>query len=414
MAPSEESFDTQSMLSVEEALQELLGALEPLPAIEVAIDDALGLVLASPVIANERHPAEDTSAMDGYAVSSEVVKDACPEHPVLCRIIEDVAAGYSPERAVGPFQCSRVSTGALIPVGANAVEMRENVRLVGDEQVEFSQPVAPNNHLRLAGEHLEIGDEVIKAGTLLSSAELGMAAYLGCDVLSCYPRLSVAILTTGSELVTDSAELTRGKVRDSNGVAIDAAVRELGCTVGLRKHVVDDAEELDRAIVAAMESSHLLLTTGGISVGWHDLVRERIEQAGGKFVFHRLRMRPGKPIAFGRIADKWIFCLPGNPVSALVTFEIFVKPAIFKLMGLSWQPDVVVARLAEPLSKKAGLTVFFRVCLQKDDKGEYIARLSGPQGSHQLKSMLGADGLLMADEDAEELKPGDMVKVRLF
>jgi molybdopterin molybdotransferase len=344
----------------------MLESLSPWPAETVDVDEALGLVLAQSLVSEERHPAEDTSAMDGYAVRDFNLRHASESNPVRLRLIEDIRAGSPPEQEVRDGECSRISTGGLIPIGASAVEMRENVAVDGDEVV-FTGPVSAGSHIRCAGEHLQIGEEVLTPGTVLGPAELGMAAYLGAHQLLCHPRMTVAILATGSELVAERTSLGRGQVRDSNGVALAGAVRALGCRVVHRQRVADEPEALDRAIAEAVKKkARVLLTSGGISAGWHDLVRERIESSGGRFTFHKLRMRPGKPIAFGRLGDMVVFCLPGNPVSSLVTYEVFVKPSLLKLMGRPWSPEVVSAVLAEPLTKKRGLTVFFRVHLQVD------------------------------------------------
>lgn len=400
-------------MGVEEALSGLLDSLSPLRPTQHPLDECLGLALAEPLVSDEVHPADDMSAMDGYAVRASALEPASREHPVRLRLVEDVRAGYPPERAVGVGECSRISTGALIPEGADAVEMREYVELDGD-QVIFTRPLDEAANIRFAGEHLQAGDLVLPEGVGLSSAALGMAAYLGSSSLLCYPRPAVAVLATGSELVEGGAALGRGQIRDSNGVALAAAVRELGCSVVMRETVADDAGALDRAIAEASGKARVLITSGGISAGWHDLVRERIEGSGGSFHFHKLRMRPGKPIAFGRLGEMWIFCLPGNPVSSLVTFEVFVKPALLKLMGRSWSPRTVSAVLAEPISKKRGFTVFFRVRVEAGEGGATVARLSGPQASHQLKSLVDANGLLVAGEETEELAAGATVSILLL
>lgn len=400
-------------MGVAEALRTLLDAIDPLPPQLVPVDDALGLVLAEAVISEEVHPAEDGSAMDGYAVRSFNLRNASPDVPVRLKMVEDVRAGYPPESEVRDGQCARISTGGLIPVGADAVEMREYVKVDGDEIV-FRRPLEPHSNIRVAGEHLQVGEEVLATQTVLGSAELGMAAYLGVHELLCHPPLKVAILATGSELIEERTALGRGQVRDSNGVALAGAVRQLGCQVAMRTRVADDPEALDRAIAEAVGKAQVLITSGGISAGWHDLVRERIEGSGGTFHFHKLRMRPGKPIAFGRLGSMWVFCLPGNPVSSLVTFEVFVKPSLLKLMGRSWSATVVRATLEDAISKKRGFTVFFRVKLENDAQGNKKARLSGPQESHQLKSMVGAHGLLVVGEEEEDLCPGQQVDVRLL
>lgn len=413
MAPDRSEDRVTPGRGVGEALEELLASIEPLPARKVELDEASGLVLAENVVSHEVHPADDTSAMDGYAVRASNLRDATPEAPVRLRMGEDVRAGYPPELEVGDGQCSRISTGGLIPLGADAVEMREYVQVEGDDIV-FTHAIEPKANIRFAGEHLQIGDQVLASGTVLGSAELGMAAYLGLQELLCYPRLPVAILATGSELIEEGGALGRGQVRDSNGVALASAVRQLGCTVSHRQRVADDPGALDAAIAEAAKGARVLITSGGISAGWHDLVRERIEGSGGSFHFHKLRMRPGKPIAFGKLGQMWVFCLPGNPVSSLVTFEVFVKPALLKLMQRPWQPRTMKATLLDRVEKKRGFTVFFRVRLEDGQDEKKTARLSGPQASHQLKSLVAANGLLVAGEEIELLEPGQIVEVRLL
>ena len=400
-------------MGVDEALSELLEGIEPLAAVPVSLDQAQGLVLAQSLVARESHPAEDTSAMDGYAVMAEALTSASPACPVRLPIGEDIRAGFPPEQAVPLGQCARISTGGLMPHGTDSVEMREYVE-VGDGHAVFTRPVPSGTNVRRAGEHLSEGEEVLAQGTRLGPSQLGMAAHLGYLSPLCHPRLRVAVLTTGSELVQGGQNLSRGQIRDSNGIALAASVRQLGCEVSLQDSVADDAAALDAAIDRALGCSEVLLTSGGISAGWHDLVRDRIENSGGSFVFHKLRMRPGKPVAFGKIGSMWVFCLPGNPVSSLVTFEVFVKPALLKLMSRSFVPRVVQATLTEPVQKKKGFTVYFRVALQNADNGQLTAHLSGPQESHQLKTLVNADGLMIAREPVENLPAGSLVDVQLF
>lgn len=400
-------------LGVDDALKQLLEEIDPVSPVLVPLEESLGLVVAEPLVSQETHPAEDISAMDGYAVVASALKDATPDSPVRLRLGEDIRAGFPPQLPVQGQECSRISTGALMPKGADAVEMREYVALDGNDVV-FTRPIQSKANVRFAGEHLRVGEEALPAGALLGAAELGMAAYLGVSELVCHPRLRVAILATGSELVEGGGALSRGQIRDSNGISLEAAARNVGCSVVMRQRVPDDAEALDRAINEAGAKAQVLLTSGGISAGWHDLVRDRIESSGGTFTFHKLRMRPGKPVAFGKIGSLWVFCLPGNPVSSLVTFEVFVKPALLKLMGRFYEPRVISARLTEQVSKKKGFTVFFRVRLETSEDGTKMARLSGPQESHQLKSLVFADGLMRLGEESETVEAGSVVEVWPF
>lgn len=394
-----------------EGLQTLLDSLAPLSPVSLDLEQSGGLILAEPLLSQEIHPAEDTSAMDGYAVRVADLASASTQNPVELQQIEDIAAGFPPQHEVTPGKVSRISTGGLIPAGAEAVVIREHVEVVTPGTIRFQAPVERAANIRFAGEHLKPGDQVVKVGTELGPAELGMAAYLGFSQLSCHPRLRVAILATGSELAGPGQPLARGQIRDSNGAALACAVRKLGCEVGLRQRVGDSGQDLVAALKAAAESCQVILTSGGISAGWHDLVRPSIESLGGRFSFHKLRMRPGKPIAFGTLDSSFFFCLPGNPVSSLVTFEVFVRPALMKLMGHQWRPRTAQARLLEPLKKRAGFTVYFRGVAQVEDEGVTVS-LTGPQGSHQLRSMVDANCLIKVQEDVAELAAGATVEIR--
>lgn len=401
-------------VGVAEGLQTLLESLAPLEPVTLELDQAQGLVLAQAIVSEETHPAEDTSAMDGYAVLCRDLASASPESPVVLDQVEDVAAGFPPERTLSPGQTSRISTGALIPPLAEAVVVREVTEVVTPGKIQFTAPIESGANIRFAGEHLKPGDEVVRPGTLMGEAELGMAAYLGLAEIRCHPRLKIGILATGSELTGPGQPLGRGQVRDSNGTALACAARKLGAEVVLRDRVGDSAEALVERLRAASQSCHVILTSGGISAGWHDLVRQSIESLGGRFAFHKLRMRPGKPIAFGQLGESFFFCLPGNPVSSLVTFEVFVRPALMKLMGRSWQPRVKTATLLEPLNKRAGFTVFFRGIAEKNEDGRWVVRLTGPQGSHQLRSLVDANVLVRVPEEVESLEAGAPVEIRFL
>lgn len=397
------------MLSVDEALDSLLGQVGQLTPETVLLERADGLVLAESVSAGEDHPTEDNSAMDGYAVCVTDLDSASQSRPVTLTLLEDIAAGSVPQKTVQSGFASRISTGGLVPEGADGVVVREVVEVLDNGQVSFSHPATEGQNIRHAGEHLKAGQEVLKPGMRLSASEIGMAAYLGRQDLLCHPRVRVAVLATGSELVATDADLGRAQIRDSNSVALAAAVRQVGGEVVLCDRVVDRREALDAALAEAFEKADVVLTSGGISAGWHDLVKERIENLGGDFAFHRLRMRPGKPLAFGQCGEKHFFCLPGNPVSTLVTYEVFVKPALLKLMGRPWKATEQTATLTEKIEKRSEFTIFFRGRL---DSGK--VRLTGPQGSHQLKSLVDANVLIRAQEGRSVFEAGTEVHVLPF
>ena len=398
--------------NVQEALRQILAQFSSLSPEKFALDKACGLVLAEPLVCSVQHPSEDTSAMDGYAVKAENLAQASGKNPIALTLLEDISAGNAPRFKVVSGTASRISTGALLPEGADSVVMREMSELLDDGSVRFQAPTPLGNHIRFAGEHLRVGEEVLVPGTIMNAAELGMAAFLGKGEVSCIPRVKVAVLATGSELVAAQSGrvLKRGQIHDSNSIALAAAARELGCEVTMRACVPDDQKELDKALEEAFSRARIVLTSGGISAGWHDLVRGRIEHLGGEFDFHKLRMRPGKPLAFGSCGGANFFCLPGNPVSSLVTFEVFVKPALLKLMGRTPVTKARTAILAEPISKRAGYTIFFRGELDEAVSPPQV-RLTGPQGSHMLRSLVKANVLIRTEETDEHLAAGSEVHV---
>ena len=395
--------------SVEEALELLLEQVPRLAAQEYPLLEAEGLALAAPVVATAAHPSHNVSAMDGYAVKFADLANASLSAAVNLELIEDVKAGFAPQRSVLLGQTSRISTGALIPAGADAVVMRELVEVSSDGRVVFYHPCSEGENIRFAGEHLEKGEQVLEAGRVLGPAEMGMVAFLGLEKVLCYPKVPVAILATGSELVSGSGALEKGQIYDSNSVALAASLRKLGCEVSLRVCVPDDPLKLDEALEKAFAISKVVITSGGISAGWHDLVRERIENQGGVFEFHKLRMRPGKPLAFGHSPQAHFFCLPGNPVSSFVTFEVFVKPALMKMMGRPHSPKTGRAKLAHDIEKKRGFSIFFRGIL-KNVSDEKLLSLTGPQGSHIFKSVVQANVLIKTPEDVEVLEAGSEVE----
>lgn len=397
--------------SVEEALEALLDLIPPAQTQEFDIEDALGLVLAETVVSHECHPAHDTSAMDGYAVRCADLASASEDSPVVLTVMEDIRAGFPPQHQLQAGEASRISTGALIPEGCEAVVMREATSVPSEGAIAFSGPITTGANIRRAGEHLQVGEEVLQCGTLIGPPHIGMAAYLGRHSLTCFQRPRVAILATGSELVKKGAAVQKGQIRDSNSLSLAAACDLLGCEVVMRERVADSEEALDSALKRAFHSADVVITSGGISAGWHDLVKARIESLGGRFAFHKLRMRPGKPLAFGSSGSKVFFCLPGNPVSSMVTFELFAKPALERMMGKGSISRRTTAILAERIEKKVGFAIFFRGVMSCDSEGNSHVRLTGPQGSHILKSLTQANVLIATKEKDQVLEPGQLVEV---
>lgn len=400
------------MLSVDEARRRVLDSIPRLEAEEVPLLDALGMTLAEDVVAEGDMPPFDNSAMDGYAVRGEDVAGASPERPVELRILGDLPAGYVTELRVGKGEALRIMTGAPLPEGADAVVPVEQTRSEGD-RVLIMEEVSRGDNVRRAGEDVKTGEKVIPAGTVIGPAELGMLASLGYARVRCFRRAVVGIISTGDELVGVEEELLPGKIRDSNSYIIHGMVREAGGEP-LRLGVVrDDAALLERTILDNLERVDLFVTSGGVSVGDYDVVKDVLGKLG-EMNFWKVAMRPGKPQAFGHIRGKPLFGLPGNPVSVMVSFEQFVRPALLKMMGRRelFRPRVTAVADA-PLGRRTGRTEFIRVIAEWRE-GRYHVRPTGPQGSGILKSMVLGNALAVLPEEVGRLEPGSEVQIHLL
>lgn len=356
--------------------------------------EALGLVLAQEVVAHEQHPPFDNSAVDGFAVRAG-------DGTGPLELVGEIPAGSVPDFALKPGQAAAIMTGAMLCSGADACAMVEDSRQE-EGRLWLSRPVEPGENVRRAGEHLQAGQVVLKPGRLLRPADIGVAASLGYPELLCRPRARVTVLSTGSELVPPGQALATGQIRDSNSYALCAQVTTCGAVPVRLGPVADDPEALEPVLRHALETSDLLVTSAGVSVGDHDHVRPLLEKLGGELDFWRIKMRPGKPLAFGRAGRVPMFGLPGNPVSSMVTFEMFVRPALERMMGRTPERRPQRVRLESAFSKKPGLTWFVRARLTPDGS----ARVAPNQGSHILSSMVEADGLVVVPEAVERLEAG--------
>jgi molybdopterin molybdotransferase len=335
-------------------------------------------VLAEDVVAELDLPPFDSSAMDGYAL----VAGTAGELPV----VGESQAGRPFEGEVQPRQAVRISTGAVIPAGADAVVPVERAELDGDRvRVPTTEPGA---HVRRSGEDLHRGDVVIGSGTEIGAAEVGMLAALGRIDAACARRPRLSIVATGDELVVAGQPLGPGQIHDSNAAAIAALATMAGADVIGRMRIEDTQSGTVEGIGAAADSSDVICITGGVSVGPHDHVKPALAELGFEELLWRVRLKPGKPFWFGVRSDQYAFGLPGNPVSAMVTFLLFARPALAVLQGASHDPERIVAGLGEPVPRLADRDQCVRVTLR-----DGVATPTGPQGSHQLRSMVGADGL---------------------
>jgi molybdopterin molybdotransferase len=386
-------------LGAADAARRILAEVRPQPALRVPLDDALDSVLAEDVMSPLDLPAWTNSAMDGYATRASDVRGATPERPVRLRVVEELPAGRFPTRAIGPGECARIFTGAPLPEGADGVVRQEDTDLGGATVAIYKDRDAGVN-IRLAGEDIRKGSTVLRAGTALGPAELGVLASLAVAHPVVYRRPRVAILGSGDEIVDiDQPEeiLSGRKTASSNTHTLVALVRRAGgepVNLGIAR---DTPESLREHLEGAL-ACDLLVTTAGISVGEHDYVRAVLDALGAEQRFWKLRMRPGAPVGFGLVRDVPWIGLPGNPVSTMVTFELFVRPAIRRMCGHALPfRRAVPARAAEPITLKPKLQHFLRAVV-RDGSAGLEARLTGPQGSGILTSMVLANALLVIPE----------------
>lgn len=401
------------MLSVEEALERILAEIAPLNVIQVPLAEAAGLVLARDVVAQEDIPPFANSAMDGFALLS---KDSRPHDGHLPRlhITGGVAAGYVADRAVEEGTTMRIMTGAPVPPGADAVIQVELTRTEGlaDGEVEIQQEVAPGNNIRPAGEDMQRGQTVMTRGTEIGAWEIGILATLGWASVPVVRRARVAILGTGDEVIEVDEPLQPGKIRNSNSYLLEAAVRRAGAEPHRLGVARDTVESLREKFTEAVKYD-LILTSGGVSVGDFDLVKN-IMQEQGAINFWRINMRPGKPVAFGHIGAVPLLGLPGNPVSSAVTFELFGRPVIRKMQGhtrlLRSQVEVIVE---DGVQDRAMRRHYVRSHVEWRD-GHFVAHTTGNQGSNILTSLLNANALVIVPEGGAEVHPGDTAKAMML
>lgn len=401
------------MLTVPEAVAEITRDIEPRPVEEVALLDALGRVLATPAIAPYTLPQWDNSAMDGYAVRASDIENATAESPIVLPVLETVAAGGFATRGVTAGEAIRIMTGAPIPNGADTVVRVEDTD-GGTERVSIRNARDARKNIRPRGEDFQKGAVVIGRGSPLAAAQLGVLASLGYGVVDVHRRPVVAIAGSGDELVDLDRfdEVVAGKkIVASNQYTLDALVRQAG---GIPRHLGNaaDTPESLRAVLEGARGCDLLVTSAGASVGEFDYTRQVLESLGAELRFWRVRMRPGAPLGFGTLEGMPWIGLPGNPVSAMVTFELFARPVIRRMLGhtrLFRRP--VPAVLEEPVSIGARLMHFLRAVTRVREDGVLTARLTGPQGSGILTSMSQANALLVVPEDRSRVEAGERLSV---
>ena len=406
---------SEDRLTAREAAVRIVEHVARQPALRVPLDDALDSVLAADVASPLDIPPWTNSAMDGYATRADDVRAASPDRPVRLRVVEHIPAGAMPTRPIGPGECARIFTGAPLPDGADGVVRQEDTD-EGAEVVTIVNGRDAGINFRRTGEDVHRGDVVLRQGAALGPAELGVLASLAVAHPLVYRRPRVAILGGGDEIVdVDQPEeiLSGRRVASSNTHTLIALVRRAGgepVNLGIAR----DTPESVRAHVARGLDCDLIVTTAGISVGQHDHLRAVLADLGVDQKFWRLRMRPGAPVGFGLLGGVPWIGLPGNPVSTMVTFELFVLPAIRRMCGhQKLFRRAVTAIAAEPISLKPRLQHFLRGVLTDRD-GAFEARLTGPQGSGILTSMVKANALLVIPEGQHETSAGaEVAAIRL-
>jgi molybdopterin molybdotransferase len=400
------------MITVTEALKQILASAGPLPLEKVGLLDALNRVLGEDIYSNRNIPPSHNSAMDGYALRAVDVAGATRERPVTLRVIEDIPAGRLPSKKIHAGEAARIMTGAQIPVEADAVMKVEETEKYEDVVRIFSS-VSPGTDIRCAGEDVKAGELVILKGSSLRPPEVGMLAALGRSFVYVHQKPIVAILSTGDELADIDEPLSHGRIVNSNGYALSAQVLNCGAVplqLGIAR---DNREDLTAKFQMAWRAD-LILSSGGVSVGDYDLVKDVMKELGNKMQFWKVAMRPGRPLAYGTINGKPLFGLPGNPVSSMISFEQFVRPTLLKMMGhRNLFRKSIKAVLTEDIEKKSGFIYFMRAQVKCEDGG-YTAALTGEQGSGILKSMVRANGLIALPQDLTYAKKGDIVTVQLL
>jgi molybdopterin molybdotransferase len=404
------------MISVDEALariEEAARAAGPLSAEAVPLREAAGRVLRETIHADRDLPPFTRSAMDGYALRSADVARA----PVELEVVEEVPAGSTPRARIGPGQCSRIMTGAMIPAGADAVQMVEKTEPAGARSVRILESVPAGQHVRRAGEDLRAGSVVLAEGALLEAAGIGLLASCGCATVRVSRRPRVTILPTGDELVPAGQEPGPGRIRESNGVTLEALSAACGAVPHVRPIVPDRLGDLREAVGAALREADVVLLSGGVSMGDYDLVGAALREEGCQALFTRVAIQPGKPLWFGTAGPErrvLVFGLPGNPVSTVVDFLVFARPALRLVSGATaWRNRLASARLAAPLRRPAGRRAYLPAALRETGGGLEVDLLPS-MGSADMVSLARADALAIVPEAGGEFPAGFTLPVMLL
>lgn len=407
------------LMNVDQAVEQVLQHFACLPSENVRLPSALNRIVAVDIIAPVNIPPFANSSMDGFAVRAADTQGA-GNTPVTLRVVMDIPAGAVPQGSLHAGEAARIMTGASMPAGADAVVPVENTNAQwtpGSDTplpptVQISRSVNAGDYVRPAGEDIQAGAQVIPAGRIIRAAEIGILASMGMEYVSVIRQPRVAILSTGDELIDLGEPLTPGKIRDSNSYMLSALIETYGA-VPLRLPIARDTlEDVRQRFAEALENKpDMIISSAGVSVGAFDVVRSVMDEMG-RINFWRINLRPGKPLAFGHLGGVPFFGLPGNPVSAMVTFDVFVRPALLRLRGGDERVPIIQAIVGEDL-RSDGRRSYLRVTLRREH-GVWIANTTGTQSSGALTSMMLADGLLIVPEDMGTIPAGTTLPVRLL
>ncbi len=402
----------EGLISVDEARARVLDAVAPLAPLHLALTEAHGCVSAEAVVATESLPAFASSAMDGFAVRAVDVAEATPDRPAELKIVGRALIGHRPDATVGGGEAVAIATGAPIPPGADAVVPIENADVQG-EIVRLVEAATPGRHVRPVGEDVTEGTVLVERGKRLGGPELGLLANAGHATPLVHPRPRVIVLSTGDELIAPTETPDFGRVRDSNAYTLFGALRESGAIPVLAGIVPDDPESLKQTVLDFLIQADAFISSGGVSVGERDVVKGAFFRRGD-IDFYRVAMQPGMPQGFGHIEGKPYFGLPGNPVSVFVSFELFVRPAMLKMMGRTQlhRPEVT-ARLATDVSGPAGKMQYARVVIERGGDG-WVATPTGGRGSNLISTVARANGLAMIPPGTATAPAGSQVRVMVF
>lgn len=399
------------LLPVPDLVERILASVSPLPDFPQPLMEALGLALAEDVSATISLPGFDNSGMDGYAVTYADVATASVDTPVQLPVVGEIGAGQAGLMALSPGTAAKIMTGAPVPAGCDAIVPYEWTDR-GVAQVRITQAPNKQQHIRFAGEDVAEGDLLLEHGTVLGPRHLGLLAAVGRATVRCRPRPRVVVISTGSELREPGSTLSRDSIYDGNSYLLAASARAAGAIAYRVGIVPDDPRTFTDALSDQLVRADLVVTSGGVSEGDFDVVKEALSSLGSVW-FGGVAMQPGKPQGFGTVGDDRtpIFTLPGNPVSAYISFETFVLPAIRRMMGkLPYSRPVTTARLTHGISSPAGKQQMVRAAWDRDRGGAFVSPVGG-HGSHLLGDLAASDALIVVPPETTALQAGDMVQV---